>query len=81
MLFANVFMMYPRAAVSAERIEEIIHGYLRFDEMKMDVNRNNLSWTGRFLDTVTFAYPRKYRVARYLENVSYCLLSGGNSLH
>ncbi|WP_034550614.1 ABC transporter ATP-binding protein [Carnobacterium funditum] len=56
MLFANVFMMYPRAAVSAERIEEIIQTVPSIDENENGVIETTTHGQVVF-ENVTFAYP------------------------
>ena len=56
MLFANVFMMYPRAAVSAHRIEEVLA-----TEPVITENENGITETETHgyltFENVTFAYP------------------------
>ena len=56
MLFATVFMMYPRAAVSAHRIERILERVPRVTE---NVNGITESKTHGYItfENVTFAYP------------------------
>lgn len=56
MLFANVFMMYPRAAVSAERIEEILQTIPSIDENEDGVTETTIHGYVAF-ENVTFAYP------------------------
>ncbi|WP_034558461.1 ABC transporter ATP-binding protein, partial [Carnobacterium gallinarum] len=56
MLFANVFMMYPRAAVSANRIQEVLD-----TEAVITENENGVTETETHgyltFENVTFAYP------------------------
>lgn len=56
MLFATVFMMYPRAAVSAHRIERILERVPRVTE---NINGITESKTHGYItfENVTFAYP------------------------
>ncbi|MCA9765346.1 MAG: ABC transporter ATP-binding protein [Carnobacterium sp.] len=56
MLFANVFMTYPRAAVSAERIEEVIQTVPSIDENENGVTETAIHGYVAF-ENVTFAYP------------------------
>ena len=56
MLFANVFMMYPRAAVSAERIEEVLQTVPSIDENDNGVTETAIHGYVAF-ENVTFAYP------------------------
>lgn len=56
MLFANVFMMYPRAAVSAERIEEVLQTKPSIDENEGGVTETAIHGHIAF-ENVTFAYP------------------------
>ena len=56
MLFANVFMMYPRAAVSAERIEEVLQIEPSIDENETGVTETKTHGYIAF-ENVTFAYP------------------------
>lgn len=56
MLFANVFMMYPRAAVSAERIEEVLRTKPSIDENEGGVTETAIHGHIAF-ENVTFAYP------------------------
>ncbi|WP_414840055.1 ABC transporter ATP-binding protein [Carnobacterium sp. TMP28] len=56
MLFANVFMTYPRAAVSAERIEEVIQTVPSIDENENGVTETAIHGHVAF-ENVTFAYP------------------------
>lgn len=56
MLFANVFMMYPRAAVSAERIEEILQIEPSIDENETGITETKTHGYIAF-ENVTFAYP------------------------
>lgn len=56
MLFCSVFMMYPRAAVSAKRIEAILNCQPLIQEPNSAVFQGNGSGEVVF-DHVTFAYP------------------------
>lgn len=55
MLFCTVFMMYPRAQVSAKRIEAVLQSE---PSIKQDTNATTLTDITRItFDHVTFAYP------------------------
>ena len=56
MLFSNVFVMYPKAQVSAERIEEILTTEPLIKNPKNGVTKTNNEGTLEFND-VTFIYP------------------------
>lgn len=56
MLFASVFMMYPRAAVSAERIEKILNAPINITEKEDGVTTTDTQGELVF-DNVSFAYP------------------------
>ncbi len=57
LLFCSVFVMYPRAAVSAKRIQEILKSDISiFDNHDTDKNLNTKEHTLSF-DNVTFVYP------------------------
>ncbi|SEK70038.1 ATP-binding cassette, subfamily B, multidrug efflux pump [Carnobacterium iners] len=56
MLFANVFMIYPRAAVSAERIEEVLQTVPSIDENENGITETAIHGYVVF-ENVTFAYP------------------------
>ena len=55
MLFCTVFMMYPRAAVSAHRIEAVLKTDTSIEAVKDGIKLDDIS-TIRF-EHVTFAYP------------------------
>lgn len=55
MLFCTVFMMYPRAAVSAHRIEAVLKTDTSIEAVKEGIKLDDIS-TIRF-EHVTFAYP------------------------
>lgn len=56
MLFSNVFVMYPKAQVSAERIEEILSSESLITSPENGVTETNNEGTLEFND-VTFVYP------------------------
>ena len=56
MLFCTVFMMYPRAEVSAKRIEEVLYSDISILNPKQGMKQGNEEGTIVF-DHVTFAYP------------------------
>ncbi|KRN64811.1 ABC transporter, ATP-binding permease protein [Carnobacterium maltaromaticum DSM 20342] len=56
MLFANVFMMYPRAAVSANRIQEVLDTEAVITENEDGVTETETHGYLTF-ENVTFAYP------------------------
>ena len=56
MLFSNVFVMYPKAQVSAERIEEILNSNPLIKNPKNGITETNNKGTLEF-DDVTFIYP------------------------
>lgn len=56
MLFSNVFVMYPKAQVSAERIEEILSSESLIKDPENGVTETNNEGTLEFND-VTFVYP------------------------
>ena len=56
MLFSNVFVMYPKAQVSAERIEEILSSESLITSPEKGVTETNNEGTLEFND-VTFVYP------------------------
>ena len=56
MLFSNVFVMYPKAQVSAERIQEILDSETLIKEPVDGVTETNNEGTLEF-NNVTFTYP------------------------
>ena len=56
MLFSNVFVMYPKAQVSAERIQEILDSETLIKEAIDGVTETNNEGTLEF-NNVTFTYP------------------------
>lgn len=56
MLFCTIFMMYPRAEVSAKRIEEVFHAQPLIKNPEYGKNVGNQQGTIQF-DHVTFVYP------------------------
>ncbi len=56
MLFSNVFVMYPKAQVSAERIEEILNSESMIKEPVNGVTETNNEGTLEF-ENVSFVYP------------------------
>ncbi len=74
MMFANIFTMYPRAAVSARRIQEI------FDtEPSITENENGVTETKTHgylaFENVTFAYPGNTEEP-VIENISFTVRPG-----
>ncbi|MHA3224975.1 ABC transporter ATP-binding protein [Globicatella sulfidifaciens] len=69
MLFANLFMMYPRTAVSASRLQEILDL-----PISIDPNPNGITETEQKgyleFDNVTFAYPGETE-SPVLHNISF----------
>ena len=74
MLFANVFMMYPRAAVSAERIEEVLRTKPSIDENEGGVTETAIHGHIAF-ENVTFAYPGNTE-SPVIRNVSFTAKPG-----
>ena len=74
MLFANVFMMYPRAAVSAERIEEVLKTVPSIDENENGITETTIHGHIAFKD-VTFAYPGNTE-SPVIKNVSFTAKPG-----
>lgn len=74
MMFANIFTMYPRAAVSARRIEEILN-----TEPSITENANGITETETngylTFENVTFAYPGDTEEP-VIENVSFTVKPG-----
>ncbi|KRM72536.1 hypothetical protein FC34_GL000243 [Lacticaseibacillus brantae DSM 23927] len=74
MLFASVFMMYPRAAVSAYRIQKVLAAQSEIDEnvggVTVTQQRGEISF-----DHVTFAYPG-HSEAPILRDVSFSAHQG-----
>ena len=56
MLFSNVFVMYPRAQVSAERIQEVLDSEILIKNPANGVTETNNEGTLEF-NNVTFTYP------------------------
>ena len=56
MLFSNVFVMYPKAQVSAERIQEILDAEPMIKNPEQGITETNNEWTLEF-ENVTFVYP------------------------
>lgn len=74
MLFANVFMMYPKAAVSAERIEEVLKTVPSINENENGVTETAIHGHIAFED-VTFAYPGNTE-SPVIKNVSFTAKPG-----
>lgn len=55
-LFANIFMMYPRASVSTQRLQEVIDTPISVQEKENPVTETNNAGTLEFRN-VDFAYP------------------------
>ncbi|WP_373193365.1 ABC transporter ATP-binding protein [Enterococcus sp. RIT-PI-f] len=74
MLFATVFMMYPRAAVSARRIQEALDATSEIKESEQPVTETK---TKGFLEfkNVTFAYPG-HAQSPVIRNVSFTASPG-----
>jgi ATP-binding cassette subfamily B multidrug efflux pump len=68
MLFCLVFVMYPRAAISARRIQEILDEEPSIKNPEKPVERGNESGTLEF-EKVTFKYPDSE--APVLQNISF----------
>ncbi len=56
MLFSNVFVMYPKAQVSAERIQEILDAEPMIKNPEQGITETNNEGTLEF-ESVTFVYP------------------------
>ena len=56
MLFSNVFVMYPKAQVSAERIQEILDAEPMIKNPEQGITETNNKGTLEF-ENVTFVYP------------------------
>ncbi|WP_407370411.1 ABC transporter ATP-binding protein [Carnobacterium sp.] len=74
MMFANIFTMYPRAAVSARRIEEILTTVPSITENENGVTETETHGYLTFED-VTFAYPGNTEEP-VIENVSFTVRPG-----
>ena len=74
MMFANIFTMYPRAAVSARRIEEILNTLPSITENENGVTETETHGYLTFED-VTFAYPGNTEEP-VIENVSFTVRPG-----
>lgn len=74
MMFANIFTMYPRAAVSARRIEEILTTVPSITENENGVTETETHGYLTFED-VTFAYPGNTEEP-VIENVSFTVKPG-----
>ncbi|WP_041556181.1 ABC transporter ATP-binding protein [Carnobacterium sp. 17-4] len=74
MMFANIFTMYPRAAVSARRIEEILNTVPSITENENGVTETETHGYLTFED-VTFAYPGNTEEP-VIENVSFTVRPG-----
>lgn len=69
MLFANLFMMYPRTAVSARRLQEILDMPISIDPNPDGVTQSPTRGYLEF-DNVTFAYPGETE-SPVLHNISF----------
>ncbi len=56
LMLAMIFMMYPRAAVSAKRILEVLESKITIKDGKINEDKNNLKGTVEFKN-VSFKYP------------------------
>lgn len=73
MLFSNVFVMYPKAQVSAERIQEILDSETLIKELVDGVTETNNEGTLEF-NNVTFTYPDGEETV--IKNVSFTAKKG-----
>ena len=73
MLFSNVFVMYPKAQVSAERIQEILDAEPMIKNPEHGVTETNNKGTLEF-ENVTFVYPDGEEPV--IENVSFSAKKG-----
>ncbi|MBD3949915.1 ABC transporter ATP-binding protein [Tuanshanicoccus lijuaniae] len=69
MLFANLFMMYPRTAVSAHRLQEIMDLPISIDANEQGVTETETKGYLEF-ENVTFAYPGETE-SPVLHNISF----------
>lgn len=74
MLFASVFMMYPRAAVSAKRIQEALDAESQIKEPENPVTETKTHGYVTF-ENVTFAYPG-HAESPVIRNVSFTAKPG-----
>lgn len=74
MLFASVFMMYPRAAVSARRIQEALDATSEIHEKTDPVTETEMKGYVEF-QNVTFAYPG-HAESPVIRNVSFTAKPG-----
>ncbi len=74
MLFASVFMMYPRAAVSARRIQEALDATSEIHEKADPVTETEMKGYVEF-QNVTFAYPG-HAESPVIRNVSFTAKPG-----
>ena len=68
LMLAMIFMMYPRAAVSAKRILEVLESNISINDGKISENKNNLVGTVEFKN-VSFKYPDSQEYT--LKNISF----------
>lgn len=74
MLFATVFMMYPRASVSAQRIQEVFDTEVLVKDSPEGVTGENIKGVLEFKN-VTFAYPG-HAESPVIRNVSFTAKPG-----
>lgn len=74
MLFASVFMMYPRAAVSAKRIQEALDAESQIEDPENPVTETETHGYVTF-ENVTFAYPG-HAESPVIRNVSFTAKPG-----
>ena len=74
MLFASVFMMYPRAAVSAKRIQEALDAKSQIKDSANPVTKTETHGYVTF-ENVTFAYPG-HAESPVIRNVSFTAKPG-----
>ncbi len=68
LMLAMIFMMYPRAAVSAKRILEVLESKITIKDGKINENKNNLKGIVEFKN-VSFKYPDSQEYT--IKNISF----------
>lgn len=68
LMLAMIFMMYPRAAVSAKRILEVLQAKITIKDGKINEDKNNLKGTVEFKN-VSFKYPDSQEYT--IKNISF----------
>ncbi len=74
LLFSIVFVMYPRAAVSARRISEVLHMEPNITNPENGVSEGTTETTEIVFDNVSFAYPDGE--AEVLHNINFTAKQG-----